>query len=55
MDDQIKFYEQMIASQLQLRKALKKDGLGSAHLLDIIDEQITKLNEIVVQLKDLKK
>lgn len=55
MDEQIKFYEQMIASQLQLRKTLKKDQLGNVRLLDIIDEQVTMLNEIVLGLKDLKK
>lgn len=55
MDDQIKFYEQMLQYQQQLRQALKKDQVGTIYLLDIIDEQITILNDLVVELRALNK
>jgi len=51
MDEEINFYEQIVASQLQLRKVLKKEPIANVPLLDIVDAEITMLNEIIVHLR----
>ncbi|MDO1451329.1 hypothetical protein Q0590_33955 [Rhodocytophaga aerolata] len=55
MEDQIKFYEQMLQYQQQLREAVKKDQMATIRLLTNIDEQISILNDLVVELRALNK
>jgi hypothetical protein len=58
MEEQIKFYQQVIESQLSLRNNLQLDHFTSPHitntvprLLDGIDEQVRLLNQIIAELK----
>ena len=45
----------MIDYQQQLREALRKDQVATLHLLEIIDEQITILNDLIVELRSVNK
>ncbi|QHT65494.1 hypothetical protein GXP67_01810 [Rhodocytophaga rosea] len=58
MEEQIKFYQQIIDAQLSLRNSLQIDHFTSPHimntvplLLDAIDEQVRLLNQIIAELK----
>lgn len=58
MNEQIKFYQQIIQTQLSLRDNLKVEHLTNPHitntiphLLDNIDEQIRLLNQMITELK----
>jgi hypothetical protein len=48
IEEKIKFYEKVIEMQLQLRKALKEELFVHQRLIDIVDEETTMLNEIIV-------
>ena len=58
MEEQIKFYQQVIEDQLSLRSKLQIEHFTSPHivntiprLLDMIDEQVRLLNQIIAELK----
>lgn len=62
MEDQIVFYQQVIDTQLLLRKNLQNSqsvapqlhGI-TPQLLDVIDQQITLLNQLIAGLKETNK
>jgi hypothetical protein len=58
MEEQIKFYQQVIHTQLSLRNNLQVDHFTSPHvvntiphLMEVIDEQVRLLNQIINELK----
>jgi hypothetical protein len=62
MEEQFKFYEQVVEFQIQLRETLQNEQSTNPsiddtipRLLDIIDEQISLLNKLILQLKEESK
>lgn len=60
MEEQTKFYQQIVDSQILLRKTIQEDRLlysmeSSTDLLDIVDKEITTLSQMIIHLKDQNK